>query len=165
MDPSPACFELIKKFESLRLNAYPDPGTNGAPWTIGWGHTRGVLDGDVCTPAQAEVWLELDVNGPGGPADLVNRWITVELTQNQFDALVDFCFNIGPGIPGVKDGLIWLRERNGGGRGVHSTLMRCVLTGGMAAAANQFLLWDKSDGKVEPGLVARRQAERELFLS
>lgn len=165
MQPSAVVFDLIKKFEGLRLAAYRDPV---GIWSIGWGHTRGVCEGNVCTPAQAEVWLELDVNGPGGPADLVNKWIAVpcpDLSQNQFDALVDFCFNIGPGIPGVKDGLIWLKDRNGGGRGVHSTLMRCVLAGGVAAAAAQFLEWDKSSGIVMPGLVARRQAERDLFLS
>jgi len=53
--------ELIKQHEGLRLKAYPDPGSGGDPWTIGYGHTAGVRKGDTCTKEQAEHWLDEDI--------------------------------------------------------------------------------------------------------
>lgn len=48
---------IVKEFEGCKLQAYPDPATGGAPWTIAWGRTKGVKKGDTCTQAQADAWL------------------------------------------------------------------------------------------------------------
>lgn len=136
--------DFIKGFEALRLIAYPDPGTGGKPWTNGWGHTKGVKQGDRITQAQAEQFLsddlavfELTVNGA------VKR----PMTQNQFDAMVSLAFNIG------------------GPEFAQSTLVKKFNTGDVLGAADQFPRWKFSGGKVMPGLVKRRAAEREMFLS
>lgn len=156
MEPSQACYDLVKSEETLALTAYPDPGPAGAEIpTIGWGHTRNVQMGDTCTPAQAQVWLELDM---AEAAAIVNRYFPA-VTQGQFDALTSFAYNVGPGVPGKKDGLVWLEN------GDHSTLMKLTLRGQITAAADQFRLWNKSGGQVMGGLTRRREKERALFLS
>jgi lysozyme len=156
MEPSSLCYALIKSFEALALEAYADPGPAGAKIpTIGYGHTHGVKMGDTCTADQADQWLEEDV---ANACAIVNRFFPA-VTQGQFDALVSFCYNVGPGYCGVKDGLIWLAN------GEHSTLMKLTLQGKVQAAADQFPLWNKSSGIVLPGLTKRREAERALFLS
>lgn len=135
---------FIKGFESLELVAYPDPGTGGKPWTIGWGHTKGVKQGDRITQDQAEQFFsddlavyELTVNGA----------IKRPMTQNQFDAMVSLAFNIG------------------GSAFAGSTLVKKFNTGDAKGAADEFPKWKNSGGKVMPGLVKRRAAEREVFLS
>jgi lysozyme len=154
--PSQACYDLAKLMETLRLVAYPDPGPAGVEIpTIGYGHTRGVKMGDTCTEQQADAWLIEDM---AIAAALVDGHFPA-ITQGQFDALTDFCFNVGPGIPGKKDGLIWLKS------GDHSTLMKLTLAGRLQAAADQLLLWNKSGGVVMGGLTRRRGLERALFLS
>jgi lysozyme len=136
--------EFIKGFESLRLKAYPDPGTGGKPWTIGWGHTKGVKQGDRITQEQAEQFLSDDL----AVFELtVNSAIKRPMTQNQFDAMVSLAFNIG------------------GPNFAQSTLVKNFNTGDVQGAADQFPRWKFSDGKVMPGLVKRRAAEREMFLS
>jgi lysozyme len=80
-------------------------------------------------------------------AQIVNSLVHVYLNQNQFDALCDFAFNVGAG-----------NFRS-------STLLRLVNAGNLAAAADQFARWNLAAGKVMPGLVKRRAAERALFLS
>lgn len=135
--------ELIKHFESCRLKAYPDPGTGGAPWTIGWGHTGGVRPSDTCTLAQADAWFDEDLEEHEG---YVNQLVKVLLTQNQFDALVSFCYNVGP--TNLSS----------------STLLRKLNEEDYAGAAAQFLRWNKASGRVLPGLTRRREMERELFL-
>lgn len=131
---------LIKGFEGLRLAAYPDPRTGDAPWTIGYGHTRHVLEGDICTPEQAERWLQDDLLVF---EDGVSSVAAVPLTDNQFAALVSFSFNLGLG-------------RLGG-----STLLRLLNAGDYDGAADEIPRWT-SGGM--PGLVRRRAAERALFL-
>lgn len=155
MQPSQACYLLAEEEEALRLTAYPDPDTKGDPWTIGYGHTRGVHEGDTCTPDQAKAWLVEDM---AAAAAIVNQHFPA-ITQGQFDALTDFCFNVGPGGP-HKDGLVWLKS------GEHSTLMKLTLAGRKEAAADQFPLWvHGGSGNVLGGLVRRRNKERALFLS
>jgi lysozyme len=78
---------LTVQFESCRLVAYQD--SNGI-WTCGWGHTFGVHAGTTCTQEQADAWLLEDVQSAVGS---VNRLVTAPLTQNEFDAVVDFVFN------------------------------------------------------------------------
>ena len=127
---------LIKSFESLRLTAYQD---QRGIWTCGWGHTSGVTQGTTCTAAQAENWFLEDtqfaVNG-------VNVSIDTNISQNQFDALVSFTYNVGVGSE------------------AHSTLAKLVNAGDMAGAAAQFPLWDHVDGVANAGLLRRREAAR-----
>lgn len=136
--------DFIKGFEALRLVAYPDPGTGDKPWTIGWGHTKGVKRGDRITQAQAEQFLSDDVSVFELTA---NSAIKHPMTQNQFDALVSLAFNIG------------------GSAFAGSTLVKKFNAGDARGAADEFSKWKNSGGKVMPGLVKRRAAERETFLS
>lgn len=78
----------IKEIEALRLQAYKCPA---GVWTIGYGHTKGVKPGMVITKAQAETLLRGDIL----PCEEYVRGLHLALTQGQFDALVDFCFNAG----------------------------------------------------------------------
>jgi lysozyme len=135
---------LTKSFEECRLTAYPDPATGAEPWTCGWGATgQDIHKGTVWTQAQADARLETDL---ARAAQAVNGLVHVEITQNQFDALADFTFNVGAG-----------NFRS-------STLLRLLNQGDVSGAANEFPKWNKANGKVMQGLVRRRAAERALFL-
>ena len=95
MTPSDKCYSLIKRFEGLRLKAYPDPATGGEPWTVGIGHCGPeVHQGLVIDERIADAYLVKDTVHA---ADAVNSLVRVDLTQNQFDALVSFVFNCGAG--------------------------------------------------------------------
>lgn len=144
MKTSQAGIDLIKRFEGLELTAYPDPGTGGEPWTIGYGHTGGVKPGDKVTEAEAEEILRQDLRKF---EDCVNAYVAVPITQGQFDALVSFAFNVGCGA--LKS----------------STLLRLLNNGDSEAAAQQFIRWNKAAGRVLAGLTRRREAERDLFQS
>jgi lysozyme len=82
---------LTEQFEGCRLVAYQD---QVGVWTIGYGHTKNVKQGDICTQAQAEAFLLADVQEC---VDGINAHAKVQLTQRKFDALVDFAFNLGLG--------------------------------------------------------------------
>lgn len=139
---SAAGYALIRRFEGLRVRAYRDLA---GVWTIGYGHTGPeVVGGMTITEAEAELLLGHDV---ARAAACVECDVTVDLTQGQFDALVDFVFNLGCGA---------LRG---------STLLRRVNAGEFALAAAEFSRWVYAGGAVVPGLLARRLAERELFES
>lgn len=131
---------LLKAHEQLRLKAYPD---GGGVATIGWGHTSGVKLGQTITVAQAEKFLEEDLQtvyaGLGA--------ITVPLNQNQFDALVDFVFNVGAY------------------RFHHSTMLSKLNAGDFAGASKEFARWVYDNGQIVNGLVVRRKDEMDLFLS
>lgn len=133
---------LIKGFETLQLKAMkPTPYDK---WTIGWGHTgHEVVEGLVWTPEQAEDAFIHDV---AGAEFAVIRSTDVALTQNQFDALVSFTFNVGTDNE------------------AHSTLCRLVNATAWPAAADEFPKWNHQNGKVLAGLTRRRTAERALFL-
>lgn len=137
---------LIKEFEGLETVAYPDPGNRitGEPWTIGYGHTRGVRKGDTCTEEQATQWLREDLQAAEGA---VRHLVDVALTQGQFDALASFVFNCGAAAFG------------------NSTLLRLLNKWDYAGAADQFKRWNRGADGVLPGLVRRREAERALFLT
>jgi len=94
MQVSQRGIDLIKQSEGLKLSAYPDPGTGGAPWTIGYGSTAGVTRGMTITKERAEQMLQRDVEKFG---DEVSRLVKVRLCQHQFDALVCLIYNIGAG--------------------------------------------------------------------
>lgn len=142
MTPSTACYDLIKTFEQFRPTAYK-PTPNDV-WTLGWGHTHGVREGDTCTQATAQAWLEQDVAGAAAAVSKVRA--SPALKQNEFDALVSLVFNIGVG------------------NFASSTLRRRLDVGIRALAASEFLRWDKQAGRTLPGLTRRREAERALFL-
>jgi len=138
---SPRGIELIKQFEGCKLTAYQD---SVGVWTIGYGHTKGVKKGDKITQAQADEYLRQDA---AVAADDVTRLVKVELNQDQFDALVSFTFNLG--------------AKNL----ASSTLLKRLNEGNYRAAADQFGRWVFAGDVLLQGLVKRRAAERELFLS
>lgn len=133
--------ELIKSHEGLSLKAYPDPGSGGEPWTIGYGHTGGVKRGDVITQSQAEAFLRDDLRRF---ERAVSR-LAPRTTQNQFDALVSFAFNLGEGN----------LEK--------STLLNKHNAGDYAGAAKEFIRWNRAAGKVLNGLTRRRTEEAALY--
>ncbi len=140
MTPSPWLYSFIKSFEKLRLTAYlPTPND---VWTIGWGHTKGVKEGDSCTPEEAEAFLHADVQGA---VEKVCNTAHVLLTQNQFDALVSLTFNIGTGAFST------------------SMLLRKLNASDYVGASAEFMCWDKQRGVVLNGLERRREAERVHF--
>jgi lysozyme len=134
--------DLIKSFEELRLVAYQDPK---GVWTIGWGHTGSeVVEGLTCTIEDAEVWFQEDI---AWAVKGVNDSLTANVSQQQFDALTSFTFNVGVGAE------------------EHSTMLKLVNMRDFQAAADEFLKWDHIDGVENVGLKNRRLAEQVLFLS
>lgn len=133
--------QAIKTAEGLRLTAYLD---TGGVWTIGYGHTGGdVREGLTIPLSEAERLLTRDLRVAEGH---VNDAVKVKLTQNQFDALVSFVYNVG------------------GGAFRSSTLLKLLNAGDYDGAANQLPRWNKDNGRVVNGLTNRRREERELFL-
>lgn len=145
MKMNPAGVELVKKFEGCKLEAYPDPASGGEPYTIGWGSTGPSIKlGVVWTQAQADARLENDLNKL---AVNLQPLVRSAVNDNQFSAMVCFAYNLGLGS--LKN----------------STLLKLVNDSKFARAADEFPKWNKAAGKVMKGLVARRAAERELFLA
>jgi len=136
-----AGFSLIKLFEGLRLEAYQD---SVGIWTIGYGHTAGVKQGQIITSQEAENLLMKDI---ASTESGVRKLVPGSCTDNQFSALVCFAFNVGVGNLSK------------------STLLKKFKAGDIAGAADEFLNWNKAGGKVLPGLTNRRVAERQLFIS
>lgn len=137
--------DLVKRFEGCKLHAYPDPSTGGEPWTIGWGHTgKDVTKDTVWTQKQADDRLLLDLIGT---TLQVSKLLKPTISDNALSALVCFAYNVG----------------------VHnlaaSTLLHLVNASNSPWAALEFEKWNHANGKVLPGLTARRKAEKELFLS
>lgn len=131
---------LVKRFEGLRLMAYLCPA---GVWTIGFGHTGDVKQGQRISEHQAETILDFDLENVAEDVELAVAGLS--LTDNEFNALVSFAFNVGVGA---------LR---------HSTLLKKLRAGDKQGAADQLPRWVKANGKVLPGLVKRREAERALF--
>lgn len=137
--------DLIKKFEGCRLNAYPDPATKAEPYTIGFGHTGKEVKPDLTwTQSMADFMLNNDVNKI---AVSLQPFVKSPVNDNQFSAMVCFAYNVG--LSSLKN----------------STLLKLVNEGKFDKAADEFPKWNKAAGKVMKGLVARRAAERELFLT
>ena len=131
--------EILKYFEGCKLTAYQD---SVGVWSIGYGHTKGVYDGMTITQDQAEQMLLSELEEYEG---YIENMVTVPLTQNQFDALVVWVYNLGP-----------TNFRN-------STLLKELNAGNYNAAGQEITRWNKAGGKVLAGLVKRREAEAELF--
>lgn len=143
MPVSQNCIALVKASESCRLTAYPDPGSGGDPWTIGWGSTGpDIRKGVVWTQSMADNRLMSDLNK-------LATAITVQApcSQNQLDALVDFAYN--EGIGNLFGSTLWRKHRSKDFKG----------------AAVEFSKWDLADGHVMNGLITRREKERELYVS
>jgi GH24 family phage-related lysozyme (muramidase) len=144
LQPSKVCLDLIKRFEGCELTAYPDPGSGGDPWTIGYGHTGPeVHKGLVWNQEKADAQLALDVCRFADQVELMVRGFPT--TQGQFDAMVSFAFNLG--IANLKS----------------SKLLKLHMAGDYAEAAGRFGKWVKASGRVLPGLVRRRAAEAALY--
>ena len=135
---------LIKQFDGLRLTTYKD--AVGIP-TIGYGHVENPIPPGGTQTITAEAAEQLLRDDLQRFEHEVNNMLTVEVTQNQFDALVSFAFNLGPA--NLKS----------------STLLRKVNSGDVNGAADEFLKWNHAGGQVLAGLTARRNAEKTLFLS
>ena len=147
---STTCIELVKKFEGLHrvgkdglVRSYRCPAGR---WTVGYGHTKGVRSAVVISVAEAEAMLLEDL---AEYAATVEKLVTVDLTPNQFDALVSMVFNIGSGAF------------------AKSTLLKKLNAGDYASVPEQFMRWNKAtvEGKVQAldGLTRRRTAEAALF--
>lgn len=142
--PSPACLNLIKQFEGCKLIAYPDPGSGGDPWTIGWGSTGpDIRKGTVWTQAQADTRFAEHVAQFGRSVEQLLGGAAT--SQCQFDALVSLAYNIGTGNLSS------------------STLLKKHKAGDYAGAAAEFARWNKASGKVMAGLTRRRAAEAALY--
>jgi lysozyme len=141
MKTSPAGLKLVEACEGFRATAYQD---GSGVWTIAYGHTQGVQEGDRCNLAQAAVWLAQDL---AYAEAAIRQQIAVPLSQRQFDALVSFVFNIGQVAF------------------ANSTLRRKLNAADYQGAADELPRWvHNATGAIEPGLVTRRALERALFL-
>lgn len=127
------------------IEAYPDPGTGGEPWTIGWGAThmdgRRVRKGDVISQARADGLLEEHLASYA--AEVAKTLGATPTSQAQFDALVSFHYNTGAI-----------------GR---ATLTKKHCAGDFAGAEREFARWNRAGGRVMRGLVRRREAEAALY--
>lgn len=146
---------LTRSQEGLRLAAYWD--AVGHVWTIGYGHTgayptdpswtgpKGTVESDdILTAAQADLLLDFDLTIAEAA---VSRLVLVPLTDNEYDAIVDWTFN---------DGVEALAK---------STLLHELNAGNYSDVPAQMARWDEADGKVCATLVRRRTAEAKLWES
>ena len=145
-DISEKGYAIIREFEGFKAEAYLD---TGGVWTIGFGtikypNGQRVKKGDTCTREQAEQWLKNDCKWVDACLD---KYVTAKTTQNQFDALASFVYNIGETAFAKSTMLTLLNQNN------------------FTAAANQFDRWVFDNGKRITGLANRRTKEKALFLS
>ena len=139
METSENGIELIKEFEGRRLVAYQD---SVGVWTIGYGHTKDVWEDRLIIKKTADRLLAEDL---AEFEKYVDNLVEVPLTQNQFDALVAWTFNLGPTN---------LSE---------STLLKKLNAGDYDAVPFEMKRWNKAGGEVLEGLIRRREAEAALF--
>ena len=144
MRASKNAIAVLHYFESCKLEAYPDPATGGAPWTIGWGHTGAeVKQGLKWSQEKADAVFSEDLRKF---ESAVGSGLLEKMpTQGQYDALVCFAYNCGVG--NLKS----------------STLLKLFNIGDFSGAQAQFARWNKAAGKAMKGLTRRRAAEAALF--
>jgi len=130
---------LIKSYEGCRLEAYQD---SVDVWTIGYGHTKGVKEGDKINQEEAEYMLQEEMIEYEG---YINDLVEVPLEQCQFDALVCWVYNLGP--TNLKK----------------STLLKVLNEEDYNGVPEQIKRWNKAGGVILGGLVKRREAEANLF--
>lgn len=151
LKPSQTAIDLIHSLESFKPNAYKDPGSkNGLPITIGWGSTtdldgKPIKLGNVWTREYADRVFARDL--ANFSAKVTQHLGGAPTTQNQFDAMVSFAYNVGHAEGGFKT----------------STLLKKHKAGDYAGAKAEFARWNKNDGKVMNGLIRRRAAEADLY--
>ena len=141
MKTSEVGVELIKEFEGCKQVAYQD---SVGVWTIGYGHTKDVYEGQLAIKKTIEKWLQEDLEEF---ESYVSKLVKVELNQNQFDALVAWTYNLGP--TNLKE----------------STMLRKLNYGDYESVPDEMRRWNKAGGEVLNGLVRRRDAEANLFSS
>ncbi|HJA10501.1 MAG TPA: lysozyme [Candidatus Duodenibacillus intestinavium] len=139
-DPAIAS-DFVKQFEGRELKAYR---CSAGVWTVGYGHTNGVKEGDEISPAEAEQLLVEDL---AAIADDLNRLVNVPVSEGQYIALLSLAFNVGASA--IKK----------------STLLFSLNHGRYEDAAAEFDKWIYAGGKLSEGLKRRRAAERSLFES
>ena len=139
MNTSAEGIALIKKFEGCELKAYQ---CSAGVWTIGYGHTKDVEEGDTISKDQAEEMLVEELHEY---ENYVNEYVNVALSLNQFDALVSWVYNLGPA--NLKA----------------STMLKVLNDGKYEDVPYQMKRWNKAGGKVLDGLVRRREAEALLY--
>jgi lysozyme len=139
MIASQACIDLIKYFEGFSAEPYRDPC---GLWTVGYGHRTYGRQVSM-TEAEAELQITFDLQGIESD---VSQAVKAPLTQGQFDALCDFCYNLG------------FAAFQG------STLYEKLNSGDYEGAAAEFGRWIHAGGRILPGLMKRREAERRVFL-
>jgi lysozyme len=137
---------LIQEFEGYHRKL-PDGGCiayrcPAGVWTLGWGCTEGIKPGMIWTRQQADVALMKELEKFEAA---VERLVTVEINQNERDALISFAYNCGEGAL------------------ARSSILKQLNAGNREAAAKGFALWNRGGGRVLPGLVRRRAAEAALF--
>lgn len=130
---------LIKKFEGCKLEAYR---CAAGVWTIGYGTIKNVERGQTITQQQADDMFDHEMKEY---ETYVNTAVTVPLSQNQFDALVSWVFNLGNGNLQA------------------STMLKVINSGDHAGVPAQIKRWNKAGGKVLDGLIRRREAEALLY--
>lgn len=136
---------FIREKEAFRANAYQD---QAGVWTIGYGTTR--INGKPVQPGMTitkEQALQYKAHDIARFERAVNKLVKVPISQNEFDALVSFAYNVGEGKGGLAT----------------STLLKKLNAGDRQGAAEEFKKWNKTGGQVSQGLVNRRKAEMELF--
>lgn len=139
MKVSQDCIDLVKFFEGFEAKAYLCPAN---VWTIGYGRTRNVKEGDVVNEKQAERDLLEELEEFGHQ---VSSTVKVSLEQSQFDALTSWTYNLGVGN---------LQS---------STLLKKLNSGDKNSVPSEMLRWNKAAGKVLAGLTRRREAEAKLW--
>lgn len=132
--------DLIKKYEGFKPGAYR---CSAGVWTIGYGTTHGVKQGEIITRKKAEEHLLKHLSGV---EKTIEEYVTVNLTQNQYDALASFIYNVGEG------------------NFVKSTLLKRLNKKDTFGAAQEFPKWKKANGTIFEDLKRRRAEERALFL-
>lgn len=138
-----AAIALVSGFEGLRQTAYPDPATQGPPWTVCYGETAGVHPGDHYTVQQCKDMLASSLTKY---TDGIAKCVTVPLPDKRYVALVSFAYNVG--VPAA----------------CHSSVVRLINAGNPKAGCDALLQWNKAAGIVFPGLTRRRERERQLCL-
>ena len=139
MNISQEGLSLIKKFKGCELEAYK---CAAGVWTIGYGSTKGVKEGDSINQEDADKLLMAEMKEYEG---YINNMVEVNLEQNQFDSLVSWVFNLGPS--NLKN----------------STLLKVLNSKDYQGVPAQIRRWNKANGKVLEGLERRRLAESLLF--
>jgi len=139
METSQDGLKLIKKFEGCELKSYQD---SVGVWTIGYGHTKGVEEGQEITQEEAEEMLASELSEYEG---YINDMVECDLEQHQFDALVAWVYNLGPTN---------LRS---------STMLKRLNANDLDDVPAQIRRWNKAGGKVLAGLTRRREAEALMF--